>query len=240
MIYRTDLVYSAEGTENILSGFGVKLHGAIMNLIPRRYAQELHKTEYQPFSICARRKENIIAVSVYALNEEAAVICRETAKARELNIYGMDFPLRQYFSTLSLPFTAEEAEKSLPENIRFTIVTPAMLKMNKIPSCPPTPERYFRSVCEKYALYEGEQIAYEEYRLLFSRLKISNFELSGTSYNIAGSIYPGMTGFIDLSLPLNTMTDNTILRKIIAYSQFTGIGAKTAMGMGGVEITSLK
>lgn len=235
MLYQTTVSYSLSGTEEIRSNLGVKLHGSLMNLIPEKMAEELHQSLFQPFSLYALNKGEIGVVKVCGLTDQAKIICNAFANEAGLEIFGMDCLLTKICSMEENPVTPNEAAEKIPNRLRLKFVTPAAIKQNKKISATTSLEKYFRSVAEKYAFFEKQDNIYEEFCLHFSRLRIENFSLKSEGFNLGGNILSGLVGYVDLDIS----RDKGILRKILAYSLYSGVGAKTAMGMGGITIEEI-
>lgn len=235
MLYKTIISYFKEGTEKIQSGLGVKLHGAMMNLIPKSLSNKFHQSKLQPFSICCIKKEDIIIAKVCALTDSAKIVCDVFADSSELEIFGMDTPLVKICSFDETPVSSKEAAESLPDKFRLNFITPAAIRQNKIITCTPSLERYFYSTAEKYALFENADGRYDEFCRLFSRLRITDLSLSSENFNYGGNNLLGITGHVDIDIK----NDQGALRRLISYAAYSGIGLKAAMGMGGIEIEKL-
>lgn len=67
----------------------------------------------------------------------------------------------------------------------------------------------------------------------FDSCRMTSYSLESASYNVSGHIFPGMTGYFDIDLPSDAVQAE-LLRTILAYSEYCGVGGKTGMGMGGV------
>lgn len=62
---------------------------------------------------------------------------------------------------------------------------------------------------------------------------------SGQEYNVSGSVYNGLTGWADIVFPEKTTSDTVLLNAVIRYAEYSGAGAKTSVGMGGLSVTPL-
>ncbi len=238
MVCRTILIYSAENTEKILSDFGVKLHGALMNIIPKSFAAYLHTTDLQPFSLCCAKREGLIVARINALETQALPLCHALRECREITLYGMDEPLTLLSSEISevsdFGEIASDFFDKMPESrrLRLDINSPAMIKSGGVPSCPPDIVKYFRSVIRKYNLFEGESVDFDGFEAIFRKMLPEKYSLNGSAFNKSGSMLPGLTGFIELPLPPER-ADAELLAVAAKYAEYCGLGAKAAMGMGG-------
>lgn len=240
MIYSTDIIYSIKNTTGLMSNISVKLHGALMGLIPHEYAEELHKGALQPFSLCAVSDDehSMITARISALNDKASVICEALCNESEITVYGLPHPLKMVSYHKRGAESVETLSLALQgESYRIEFLTPAMIKKNGRPSCSLNIGKYFRSVVDKMNCFEGIQLNSDVICSGISELDVTGFSLSTSQHNVGGSIYSGMTGYADIRIR-NTSVANDI-RKVLAYAQYSGVGAKTALGMGGIRIIPL-
>lgn len=238
MIYKTEITYSGAERKAALSDIAVKIHGAVMGLIPTEYAGELHRNSLQPFSLCCTSEEgsNNIILRISALNSEARVINSALTGCDEIKIYGINEPIKRLSYTSSEIDIGAQAAKT-GDKVRLSILTPAIYRSGGRSFCTPELTRFFRSTAERYVRFTGEGDA--DYLCgLISKIHLTNYSLSGKSYNISGNIYNGMTGFADI--PITRKADDALLmKKLLVFASYSGIGAKTAMGMGGVKIENI-
>ncbi len=235
MIFSTEITYSVPCLKDNISALGVKLHGAVMGLIPSGFADELHKNSVQPFSMYCLydEKSEKAIVRVYALSDKARIINNALSDTDEIKIYGISSPIKKINSVSREIDINEEADK-IKDKVRLNILTPAIYRSGGRSFCTPELTRFFRSTAEKFTLFTGEGDT--DYLCgLISKIHLTDYSLSGKSYNISGNIYNGMTGFVDIPITKKD-ADKEFFKKLLVFSQYSGIGAKTAMGMGGVKI----
>jgi len=73
---------------------------------------------------------------------------------------------------------------------------------------------------------------------LAAGLTVSGFHLESRSYRLKGTVIPGFTGELTLDNRL-TGFQRQLTDALLLFSGYSGIGIKTALGMGGVEETPL-
>lgn len=240
MLYHTDLVFSDSELDNLYSGLAVKLHGALMKLIPEDEAEILHNNSLQPFSLFTMHipDENLVLARLSVLTDEWKHLCDVLASCPSLKIYGMKHPLvLQNVSKNATPDIQDEAALLCSDKVRLHILSPAIYRSSGKSYCTPVLSRFFRSVIEKYNKFIkplDEQAALS----IIDGLHIQSYQLSGNQYNISGNIYNGMTGFTDIIMPKKT-DDALVLKQLLAFAQYSGIGAKTAVGMGGITVENI-
>ena len=224
----------------IMSDIAVKLHGALMHLIPSEYAERLHSGTAQPFSIfvLSADEEGAIMARISALCDEARLIGDALCAADELKIYGMRTPMRMLACQQAPPMSVDMLSDTLVgDAFRLSFLSPSMIKKNGKPSCSLNLGKYFRSVIEKLNSFEGQQLDAERICTAISELEITGFDLSTSLHNVAGSYYPGMSGYADIRLRNNMLSQQ--IKQVLAYAEYSGVGAKTALGMGGFMIESI-
>ncbi len=238
MIFNTEIIYSVPEMRKDDSDLCVKIHGAIMKLIPTEYADELHRNSLQPFSMyCLQNhNEDSITLHISAFSHKARIISDALLDCDKLNIYGLREPIKKTNCSSKEADIQKEADE-IGNNVRLSILTPAIYRSSGRSFCTPDLSRYFRSTAEKFVEFTGEGNA-EHLCGIISGIHLTNYSLSGKSYNISGNIYNGMTGFADIPIAKKT-GDADMMKKLLVFSRYSGIGAKTAMGMGGVEITNI-
>lgn len=243
MLYHTDIVYSIEGSENLYSDLGVKFHGAVMKLIPTEYAELLHRNVHQPFSLfCIENMaENTVMLRLSALTDEAELICRALSSQESVTIYGLKKPLERVAFQHSGPLPAEAIMgAAAPKGYRVEFISPAVFRRSGKCHCSPEISRYLRSAAEKLALFEGVTFDVEKLLEYAAAIPIDRYSLNGCRYNVSGSLYSGMTGWLELIFPDKLTENAALLNTVLRYAEYSGLGAKTAVGMGGISLTTIE
>lgn len=239
MLYQTDIYTAAANTDNVYSDIAVKIHGAAMKAIPKEYSVKMHEKAYHPFSIFTVPLEEGFIIRISALCDEAKIIPDLLAAKQSIVVYGMSEPLKLIEYEESEPIHAQDAKDYLSEKgCRITFLTPAGIKTNGKFSAPPDLPAYFYSTICKYNAFENDEILFDDFKEAFSKASIGEYRLESVKYNVSGHILPGMTGYFDIRFPEN-IRQNIMLRKVIAYASYSGIGGKTSMGMGGIIVESM-
>lgn len=236
MLNRLDLYAYFSGSDELLSEPAVKIHGAMMNTISFDYASKLHISEYHPYSVYVTPYGGGYIIRVSALNEEASEIISAMGGLSEIKLYGAAEPM---LITDKKPYdavSADEAGKLLTgKGCRITFVTPAMIKTGGKPTAKPDIPAYFQSVIKKYNAFENADVSYNDFLEAFGNSVMDSYELRSEKYNVSGHIFPGMTGYCDIIFPKDKKRA-ALLKQVIAYGTYSGVGGKTGMGMGGITV----
>lgn len=235
MLYQADFITDSIDTSGLYSDIGVKIHGAVMSLVKRSYAELLHVKGYHPFSIFTVPADDRIIIRVSALNDEAQDLIDGFRRTETLTIYGLDKPIRITEYSEAPPISAAAAgELIFGGKCRMVFTSPAMFKSGGKICCFPEPHRYFYSVIGKYNEFENDKLSYEEFCAAFAAGETGDYRLIRSKYNVSGNIFFGMTGYIDYRFPRDSRCE--FLKRVFAYATYCGVGGKTCMGMGGFVI----
>lgn len=237
MLYQTDIYTAPADISAVKSDMSVKIHGAAMKAIPTEYAEKMHEKCYHPFSIFTVPTEDGFIIRVSALCDEAKVIPEALCGLDSLRIFGAKKPLEIKGFESAEPISADSAENYIGENgCTLTFITPAMIKTGGRPSAKPDICSFFRSALNKYNTFENRNIDFDDFSAAFENVRFGKYRLESSLYNVSGNRFPGMTGFCELFFPQD-VGQNLLLRRIIAYASYSGIGGKTGLGMGGLLVS---
>ncbi len=236
MLYQTDIYTAPADISDVMSDISVKIHGAAMNAIPKDYAVKMHEKGYHPFSVFTVDSGSGLLIRVSALCDEAKVISDALCSLSSIKVFGVSEPIKITSCENADPINAADAEKYISErSCTLEFVTPAMIKTKGRPSAAPDICGYFRSVINKYNTFENDAISFNEFKEAFGSADFDSYHLESTKYNVSGNIFPGMIGSCKLYFPKDKQ-QNTLLRRMIAYATYSGVGGKTGQGMGGLVV----
>lgn len=236
MLYRSDFYACSENFDTYESEIAVKIQGAMMKHIPTDYAEKLHISGYHPYSIYVFEYGNGYIIRASALNEEAKLILDAMSDIKKIKLFGLNKTLNITDVKPYEPLNINNLENVIAGNrCRMELVTPAMFKTKGSPSNMPDIHKYFYSVILKYNTFENDTLDYDEFLSAFNTSRLTAYELKSVKYNVSGHIFPGMTGFFDVTFPADTQM-SSLLKKVFVYASYCGIGGKTGMGMGGVTL----
>ncbi|MBP0956207.1 MAG: CRISPR system precrRNA processing endoribonuclease RAMP protein Cas6 [Oscillospiraceae bacterium] len=239
MLNRVDLYSYFGSSHNLLSEPAVKIQGAMMKAISAEYAAKLHISGYHPYSVFVFPYGSGFVIRVSTLNDEAEEILKGMCSLAEIKLYGAHEPMIITDRKPYDPVTADELGNELSaEGCRIEFITPAMIKTGGKPTSRPDIPAYFYSVIQRYNEFEEEEIAYSDFLDAWNNSELAGYELKSEKYNVSGHIFPGMTGFCDIVFPKNKK-QKQLLRHMISYAAYCGVGGKTGMGMGGVFVQDL-
>lgn len=210
-----------------------------MKAISSEYAEKLHVSGYHPYSVYVFPYGSGFVIRVSALNDEAKEILWGMCSLSEIKLYGADEPMiitdRKPYDPVDV---CELGSELSGEGCRIEFVTPAMIKTGGRTTARPDIPAYFYSVIQKYNSFEEKKIAYSDFLEAWDNSSLKEYELRSEKYNVSGHVFPGMTGFCDVIFPKNEK-QKRLLRLVLSYASYSGVGGKTGMGMGGLSVQSL-
>ena len=241
MLCRFEFILKCEtGLAN--ANFGSLMHGALMEMIPEDYALKLHENQLKPFSQYVRHCDEGIRWVVNCLNDESAQ-CFSSAFIRvndniTLNAKNRNFDIvRKTMNSISYKqliddFYSQDAPKYQP--VRF--LTPTSSKKNGMYMIFPDLASIFGSLIRKFDAFSGEYTMYDEdmFRSILENTDISSYELRSTVYHMESVKIPSFMGRITIKNNGPSQLGRFI-RLLLKFGEYSGIGIKTALGMGAAE-----
>lgn len=235
MLNQLDIYLRNSDISTLYSDLGIKLHGFIMSKINTTYAELLHGLEPRPFSLFVYNSGNGFVCRVSTLNEEALQILDILEKQDEIVVYAGKKPILISVENMSRSKTinAVDIPGILSKN-KYTagIVAPATRKTNGEYGNPPDLGKYFISVVNKLKVYENIIIETSEIEQLFSNIRMNRYTFESQNFMFGGKKIPSMTGNFDITINADKEQSEKI-KLLLGYATYSGIGAKTSLGMGG-------
>ena len=214
---------------------GETLHGFLFNLPGFR---EYHGTETKPFSIRLVKQEG------KTVTWEACSLCLEVAdKLSSARLpRGAHLGEVKVSDMLISPLSSTNYDHLLRPRTRtqftFRFKSPTSFRSQGQQLLFPTPELLFGSLMQKWNAFAKRKITREiakDFRkILVTRYDLETQEVSFSDYKIIG-----FTGEVRYRIP--PRTDPVVKRVVNALAQlalFAGVGYKTPMGLGWVEVKS--
>ena len=242
----TQLSYHVTVPDGIVpsSSWGYWLYAALMDLIPGALAERCHQPGMTPFSqyFLPGRDRRTARWTVTALTQEAEEeLIPRLEQCTEVNLRELSCRLalsvqeRHTFSHVQ-DFLAHA--EGLPDRGCHTlqIVTPTAFKHNGRYQMIPDVHQILRSFVQKwnqvaprYALSDDDAL-----RMLEERLLIRDYRLKSCRFDLKSQRIPGFQGTLWLQnhLPAPLME---LWKVLLLFSNYAGLGIKTALGMGGVS-----
>lgn len=242
MLARLDMRLGAE-IDEISYQMSSTFHGALMEMLKDDYAQQLHESKRHPYTQHIEKHGKEWHWIVTALNEDTAhhmlqevliPISSISVKKHQLIIQIVDKMYQEMTEReLSHSFYQEQANRYI--TIRF--VTPTAFKQNGVYINYPNIRMIYSNIMKAYDAVHTDEKIYDEDTLeqLVESTALSRYELRSTSFSLEGIRIPSFLGRITLKMN-GTQTMANFAQMLFSFSSYSGIGIKTALGMGAIKI----
>jgi CRISPR-associated endoribonuclease Cas6 len=244
MIKQYKIHVTSESIQNFQYSFGYQFYGMLMEMIDTDYAQSLHTQDFNPVNqyVMPVIGKNEAIWTVNLLGEQAVekfspVIDKQDSFFLEKNQANIRIISREHTFVQSEKDIIKSAEKVYNSSgfiLRFN--SPTSFKSNNEYMLFPTVHHIINSLVNKWSSYSKDYAIKDEDAIhyVISGLKILSYRLQSSYYRMKGTLIPGFIGeiFIGVKLPA-ALTE--ILKLLLYFANFSGIGIKTSRGMGGIS-----
>lgn len=218
-------------------------HGALMELLTEEYGEELHESRLHPYTQHLERRQDGWYWIVTALDDRAAdeILQRALFPLSQLWIRQHDahftIEKKNYFelSEKELARAFYEGENNRYISLRF--LTPTAFKQNGRYLNYPDLRCFFGNLMNKYdACMPGESMKDEDtLETLVQSTVVSRYHLRSATFSLEGVRIPAFMGEMTLRVA-GTQTMANFANMLAQFAAYAGIGIKTALGMGAVEV----
>ena len=229
--------------ENMSYQMASSFHGALMEIIPTDYADELHISRLHPYTQHLERRGDEWYWIVTALNEEACdklirntLIDKESIflNKKEINIDIID---RQYTEITDRELASSFYNDKADRYHTLYFVTPASFKIDGRYMNYPDIRSIYASLMSKYdAVNQDESMKDEEsLDLLVSSTTVNRYELRSAGFSLEGIKIPSFLGKMTFRIN-GAQTLCNFADMLFRFGEYSGIGIKTSLGMGAVRL----
>lgn len=244
MLYRIEIPISVSQPVPFSSSWGSLFHAAFLELLPSSVVGQLHQQSLKPWSqYLYKEKEEIVWV-VTALNDDMGVLLETVL----LNHLPQSWVLRQKNVQVTLKNEAKIETKTVQQISEYhfcteqlcrryllRFVTPTTFKTEGSHVLFPTTDLLMNSLLQRWDAFSDDlSIGDDSVREhLKTHVQIRNYRLSSASFSVDNAWIKGFQGTLDLYIS----GPDALVRLaglLLEYARFSGVGVKTALGMGGV------
>lgn len=234
--------------ERIHFNMGSVMHGRLMESLPSEAVEKLHDSSVRPYSQYLQAKDNSEYWQINALTQGMDNYVQQLVQAWDNNIIYLKQRDKRYhmqlYSTSSKysyqNFSRYFFTKAQPQrNLHMKFITPTSFKTDNQYQLFPDIKLILTSIYRRWnalsdsIIFEDEQACQDICNSTF----INSYHLSSKRFGLEKIRINGFSGNIDIGIKGPEMTVRWI-NLLLAYAQFCGIGIKTALGMGAVEVYS--
>lgn len=225
--------FSFGSGQEISSEWAYFLYGALMEQVPRQAAELLHQEGFTPLSQYIGT-DGIWRVTVLG-QRAVSLLCPVLDQLTAL-------PLRHRQIVLSVTGCSRREIRDgaaflhapAPALRTLCLVTPMCFKVRGAYDVLPDPRRILMGLTRQWnAAFPDCPVREEDVPDAARDLRVRKLQLHTTEYPLKGAVIPGTAGTLTLQPPQG----GTIpVQGLLSFAAFSGIGIKTALGMGGTQI----
>ncbi len=226
-------------SEKINTNMGSLFHGFLMGFIKPEYADYFHHNDINPYTSCIYKDKNknkwIWRITTYSENAYKMIVePLIDSKIEEIELTHKDLIVP--ISSMDLhKTTISELYLSTNKSQRLNFITPTSFKSNGRTHIFPNIRSLLMGVVNKINKYSTSFKLEDEEVLnnFFDNIYINNYNLRTERFSLERIKIKGFKGWIDINTRDKEFRD--LLVFLVLVSEYTGIGIKTALGMGGVQ-----
>jgi len=240
MLKQIDVFLKNSNIERLYASLSVKLHGCLMDMIEPALAAELHSENVHPFSIYVYEKQGCHVLRLSILNERMTPLINACLNAKAFHVTGVSGDI-EVIKTIVFPnVDVMELQKTPPpRRVRITFLSAATYKLETEYRNWFSLYYLLNSVAIKLRKYEGIGYSDEFLALTVKCTDITEYSLFSRDFDISrGEKINGFIGDVTLANVKNAEYSAALIL-LLRYAGYTGLGAKTALGMGGVVLEEL-
>lgn len=244
-IMSIQFVVRSDESIRLVQSLGSVLHGVIMECIDPSYAQELHSYSIRPYSqfifFDHRTKQyiwRISAVTKDAVQNLVKVMYQVPdklflkQKQGYLYIVKREIVEATTYKVLMDRFFSSDIEYT---GVQFTFTSPTSFKVDGQYTIYPEAFRLYRYWLKRWNTFSsGEKMESDDLSQAIEKsLLVRHYSLHLQRFGLEQVWIPGFKGDFTIQFK-GRLIIRQVLSLLSYYGQFTGVGIKTALGMGGI------
>lgn len=223
-------------------------HGFLMEQIDYEYGKILHQNGWKPYTSSIVQKENSLVWEITTLNLQAKMEIIDRILSKNLNTIYLSH------KKLNLNIISKEQKEISYDSLlkkyydtkgaRYLIIhfqTPTAFKSAGKYVFLPDIRFIYQSVMNKYDTVSEEYYIFNEELLeeMVSCTQLLDYHLKSQRFHLEGVTIPSFTGKMKIKIHGSQKLVN-LINFLMQFGTYSGIGIKTAIGMGKISVMSLE
>ena len=233
--------YALESEEMINYQMSSLFHGALIELLPESVTNNLHQPQLHPFTQHLERRDNRWFWVITALSSEMGEMLSKALhdmKEIEIRRHNMTVSLLpdsiRSMSDEDLKTFFYQGSDNKYVTVRF--LTPTSFKRSGEYLIFPDLFCFYQSLMNKQdAVCDEGYLDLETLEELVNHSQIVRYRLNSTTFSLEGVRIPSFIGSMTIRLG-STATMRRFANMLFAFGEYSGVGIKTALGMGAIAI----
>ena len=215
-------------------------YSCLLSLLPEEYVEQLHEQRETPISQCLYKEKTDTLWRISLLDDTAdSVVSPILSSLDSLSLaigrIDLDKLQEKAFSAEELIGTARAIESDRYFSLCF--LSPTAFKQGGRYTVLPEKELILQSLMKKwnaaFPSYPLEDA--DAFQMLAEGIRISDFNLRTTRFSLKDNKIPGFIGTMSLDTHLSAPLLE-LWKLWISFAPYSGLGIKTALGMGGIKL----
>lgn len=244
MIKHYKFKLSHDGTQKINSNAAYPLYSELLKYVSADFADAMHEQSFTPMSQYVELLNDTDILWHISLFGEEAVnefsprldsLSDIRLETKEILLHTEDKIEESVITFDEIISEAAKIDDMVWQSIK--LVSPTTFKSAGQYVLFPSSDLIIKSLvskwnyaCEDYSLNDDDMLD-----MLLSGVKISGYRLSSTSFRMKGQNISSFVGSIKLNARMSAPIMQ-IYKSLLIFGEYSGIGIKTALGMGGLEL----
>ena len=245
LIRRYQIKMLAEADTHINSSLAYSFYGELMRHISCGFADQIHEQGFTPISQFAESTGGssfVWHVSLFggrAVGEVSPFLDRLSSVSlddKDITLHVDSTPEIIETDLREILMNASKSEEEYSQR-EIRLITPTTFKSAGEYVLFPSASLVIRSLVSSWNALQGEIVLDDEdmLRMLHEGIRISGYRLFSTTYRMKGQHIPSFTGSLRFRSRLSAPLKN-IWEALLLFGEYSGMGIKTALGMGGYKI----
>lgn len=224
---------------------GSIFHGALMERIPEEMAARLHESGLRPYSqylFYDHRQRRCLWRLGFLTEEAAECLLGAVAASGELFLkqkgYAVKLGEPRIVQETDYDALADEIfpKRDAPRGARIEFLTTTGFRQNGAYVIWPETALFFQSLQNRWNAFSPRMKidAADLGRQLAENCRVSSYRLESRPFSVEGQKIDGFMGSLRLRFTGNDMT-RRLMGLLLSLAPFSGVGIKTALGMGATE-----
>jgi CRISPR-associated endoribonuclease Cas6 len=233
------------GAEQLNYQMASLFHGALMEMLPEAYVAELHESMLHPYTQHLEMRDHQWHWVVTTLNDQAKdlIIDQTLAQKNQVDIKKHELVVgiaeKKMSELTDKELSSQFYQEDAPRTISLQFLTPTAFKIDGRYVFYPDIRSIYLSLMNKYdaASKAGSMKDEDALELLCRNTSLFRYDLRSTLFSMEGVKIPSFVGKITFRMHgAQTMTN--LAQMLFRFGEYSGIGIKTALGMGAVKMLS--
>ena len=244
LLTKLEMLLQVEAEERLSSNIGSLMQGVLMQRIDPVYGEYLHRSVLKPYSQYVSVQPSEVKWTLHTLTEQAETELIHPLLSGNFHTIHLEkkmISMKVLCKTVTCLTEEQLLEQTFfavcPRKLRVNFVTPCSFKRQGVYQIFPSVRLIFQSLVNKFdAASESNAVSYPELLDdLESNVMITGYRLHSTSFGVEGVKIPAYQGSLSLKL-LGPQQLVNLVHMLLRFGTYSGVGIKTAMGMGAFQI----